>query len=78
MDIPLCWYGLDQITVLGDFYRKEISKGWEYADGETDLAFIPTIEELVEDRLFSCFENGQGDNVMLGCSYNQKSDPTRK
>ena len=68
VDIPLCWYGLDQITVLGDFYRKEISKGWEYADSETDLAFIPTIEELVEDRLFSCFENGQGDNVMLNDS----------
>ena len=68
VDIPLCWYGLDQITVLGDFYRNEISKGWEYADQKSELLFLPTIEELVEDSLFSCFENGQGDNVMLNDS----------
>lgn len=66
VDIPLCWYGLDQITVLGDFYRNEVSKGWEYADSE--LPFIPTVEELVEDGLFSCFENGRGDNAMLNDS----------
>lgn len=68
VDIALCWYGLDQITVLGDYYRNEVSKGWEYADSETELPFIPTIEELVEDSLFSCFENGQGDNVLLNDS----------
>lgn len=66
VDIPLCWYGLDQVTVLGDFYRNEVSKGWEYADSE--LPFIPTAEELVEDGMFSCFENGQGDNAMLNDS----------
>lgn len=65
VNIPLCWYGLDQITVLGDFYRNEISKGWEYADDETEPPFVPTIEELVEDSLFSCFANGHGDNVTL-------------
>lgn len=68
VDIPLCWYGLDQVTVLGDYYRNEVSKGWEYAGNETELPFIPTIEELVEDSLFSCFENGQGDNAMLNDS----------
>lgn len=68
VDIPLCWYGLDQITVLGDYYRNEVSKGWENAGSETELRFIPTIEELIEDSLFSCFENGQGDNAMLNDS----------
>lgn len=65
VNLPLCWYGLDQITVLGDFYRNEISKGWEYADDVTELSFIPTIEDVVEDSLFSCFANGRGDNVTL-------------
>ena len=27
VDLPLCWYGLDQVTVLEDFYRVHISAG---------------------------------------------------
>lgn len=65
VDIPLCWYGLDQITVLGDFYRNEISKGWEYADKEPEVQFLSTVEELVEESCFSCFENGYDDNILL-------------
>lgn len=68
VNLPLCWYGLDQITVLGDFYRNEVSKGWLYADDDTALPFIPTVEEMVEDSLFSCFENGRSDNTMLKSS----------
>lgn len=68
VDIPLCWYGLDQITVLGDFYRQEVSAGWPYGDEEDGVLFPPTVEELVEDALFSCFEHGSGDNVMLADS----------
>lgn len=68
VDIPLCWYGLDQITVLGDFYRQEVSAGWTYGDEEGGVLFPPTVEELVEDALFSCFEHGSGDNVMLADS----------
>jgi len=74
IDLPLCWYGLDQITVLGDFYRNKISKGWEYADTEPEMQFIPTVEELVEDNWFCCFENGCGDNILLtdsGLSYRE-------
>ena len=65
VDIPLCWYGLDQITVLGKFYRNEMSKGWTYIDCESEFPFIPTADGLVEDCSFTCFENGQDDNVVL-------------
>ena len=65
VDFPLCWYGLDQVTVLGEFYREHISAGWEYADSESEYPFIPTMEEVVEDALFSCFPNGYGDNAIL-------------
>ena len=65
VDFPLCWYGLEQITVLKAFYWDHIATDWRYADSEDDFPFIPTIEELVEDSLFSCFENGYGDNVLF-------------
>ena len=65
VDFPLCWYGLDQVTVLGDFYRTHISTGWEYADSQSEYPFIPTVEEVVEGALFSCFPNGYEDNVVL-------------
>lgn len=65
VDIPLCWYGLDQVTVLGEFYRTHISAGWEYADSKSEYPFIPTVEEMVEDALFSCFPNGYKNNVVL-------------
>ena len=65
VNFPLCWYGLDQVTVLGKFYREHISTGWEYADSDSEYSFIPTVEEIVEDALFSCFPNGCDDNVVL-------------
>lgn len=68
VNLPLCWYGLDQITVLGEFYREQISAGWEYADSEREYPFIPTVEELVKNALFSCFPNGYEDNVVLAGS----------
>jgi len=68
VDLPLCWYGLDQITVLGDFYRERISLGWEYADQESDYPFMPTIDEVVEDACFSCFQDCYKDNAVLRSS----------
>lgn len=65
VDLPLCWYGLDQITVLGEFYREHISPGWEYVDSESEYPFIPTIEEVVEDTLFSCFQDSYEGNAVL-------------
>lgn len=65
VNLPLCWYGLDQVTVLGDFYRAHISTGWEYADRESKYPFIPTVEEIVEDALFSCFPDSYEGNVVL-------------
>lgn len=77
VDLPLCWYGLDQVTVLGDFYRQEIAAGWTYSDGEDEFPFPLTIEELVEKALFSCFERGSGDNILLtdsGISHKELLD----
>ncbi|MEH2940814.1 hypothetical protein [Lawsonibacter sp. JLR.KK007] len=74
VDFPLCWYGLEQVTVLKAFYWDHIATDWRYADSEDDFPFIPTIEELVEDFLFSCFENGYGDNVLFmdsGLTYRE-------
>lgn len=68
VDIPLCWYGLDQVTVLGDFYRQEIAAGWTYSDEQDEFPFPPAIEELVEDALFTCFEHGSGDSILLADS----------
>ena len=65
VDFPLCWYGLDQITVLGEFYRERISTGWEYTGSDSEYSFIPTVEEMVEDALFSCFPGDYEDNVVL-------------
>lgn len=65
VDPFLCWYGLDQITVLGEFYREHISVGWEYTDSDREYPFIPTVEEVVEDALFSCFQDGYEGNVVL-------------
>lgn len=74
VDFPLCWYGLEQVTVLKAFYWDHIATDWRYADSEDDFPFIPSIEELVEDSLFSCFENGYGDNVLFmdsGLTYRE-------
>ena len=65
VNLPLCWYGLDQVTVLGEFYREHISTGWEYADRDSKCPFIPTVEEVVEDALFSCFPDGYEDNAVM-------------
>lgn len=65
VDFSLCWYGLDQVTVLGEFWREHVSDGWEYAGSEREYPFIPTVGEMVEDALFSCFSNGFEDNVVL-------------
>ena len=60
VNFALCWYGLDQITVLGSFYRNKPS-----LVGSGVLPFISTIADVVESSVFSCFENGYGDNVVL-------------
>ena len=65
VDLALCWYGLDQLTSLGTFYREYLSPGWCYVDMEEDFPFVPTIEALVEDAQFSCFENGYGDLLLF-------------
>jgi len=68
VDIPLCWYGLDEITVLGDFYREHNSPGREYAGQARDCPFMPVIEEVVEEAGFSCFQNCYEGNAVLSGS----------
>lgn len=65
VDLTLCWYGLDQITVLGDFYREHISLGWIYADEENEFCFPPIVEELVEESVFSCSGYELRENVLV-------------
>ena len=67
VDLPLCCYGLEQTTVLADFYwnEAEADDGREYWGQERVMPFLTPVEDLVEDALFSCFENGAGDNMML-------------
>jgi len=58
VDLPFCWYCLDRLTSLGDFYRQNCSD-------EDELPFPPTVRELAEDAFFTCFEYGDDDNLLL-------------
>lgn len=77
VDLPLCWYGLDQLTVLGEFYRNEMEDIWDYTDSPPS-PIPPSIDELINDILFpfcfTCFENGGGDNLLLSESGLPYSD----
>lgn len=65
VDLPLCWYGLEQLTPLAEFYQAECAPGWSYADDEDEYPFPHNVEDLVNERLFTCFENGFDDLVLL-------------
>lgn len=63
-DLPLCWYGFEKLSNLGEFYREEIE--WEnFPDPPTlPLSLPEPLETLTEWNRFSCFEYG-GRNVIL-------------
>lgn len=56
VDIPLCVFGFDHLSNLGEFYR-------DYEPEGVTIPFGFTLEDILMDSLFSCFENGYDDNV---------------
>jgi len=58
VDIPLCVCGFDRLSNLSEFYRENTPKDFE-------IPFAPPVEDLLDESLFSCFENGYEDNVVM-------------
>ena len=60
VDAPLCLYGFDHLSNLGDYYRL-------YPEEQQTLPFSLSIEELLLklECAFTCFEHGYGDNAIL-------------
>lgn len=58
VDIPLCVCGFDQLSNLSEFYRL-------YGPTDFEIPFAPPIEDLLDESLFSCFEHGSDDNVVM-------------
>lgn len=56
VDIPLCVYGFDHLSNLGKFYRDYVPEG-------VTIPFGFTLEDIMMDSQFSCFENGYDDSV---------------
>lgn len=60
-DLPLCVYGFEQLSNLAEFYRM-------WSPDPPLIPFEPSLEDLLEDSMFSCFERGSEDNIMLADS----------
>ena len=58
VDIPLCVCGFDQLSNLSEFYRL-------YEPTDFEIPFEPPIEDLLDESLFTCFEHGCDDNVVM-------------
>ncbi len=58
VDIPLCVYAFDHLSNLGDFYR-------EHDEVELSFSFDPSMERILDECTFTCFEHGYGDNVIF-------------
>ena len=59
-DAPLCLYGFDHLSNLGEFYRL-------YPEEDQTIPFDLSIEELLLEFecVFICFAHGYADNIML-------------
>lgn len=67
VDLAICVYGFDRLSNLGEFYRMG-------AKTEHEIPFEPTMEDLMLESSFSCFEHGYQDNLVLvdsGYSHRQ-------
>jgi len=60
VDLPLCLYGFEHLSNLGEFY-------WMDDESESEIPFSPTIEDLLDYSSFFCFE--QDDNILLRESH---------
>ena len=58
MDAPLCLYRYDHLSNLGSFYRICYVV-------DPPLDFGMEVEDIFMKCVFTCFENGYGDNVIL-------------
>ena len=61
VDAPLCLYGFDHLSNLGDFYRMTCP------ENKRTIPFEMSLEELLLEMecVFSCYEHGEGDNLLL-------------
>ncbi len=58
VDLSLCVYAFDHLSNLGDFYRG-------YDEVELSFPFDPSMERILDECNFTCFEHGCGDNVIF-------------
>ncbi|MDE7243845.1 MAG: hypothetical protein K2O18_07705, partial [Oscillospiraceae bacterium] len=59
VDIPLCLYGFDHLSNLGEILR------WSpRSHNPFGISLAPTVEEIMFESTFSCFENSADDNVV--------------
>lgn len=61
VELPLCVYGFERLSNLAEFYRM-------WLPDPPLVPFEPSLEDLLEDSMFSCFEHGSDDNIMLADS----------
>ena len=61
VDAPLCLYGFDHLSNLGEFYRMACP------ENKRTIPFEMSLEELLSEMecVFSCYEHGEGDNILL-------------
>ena len=58
VNLPMCVCGFEQLSDLGEFY-------WMYTPKDIEIPFAPPMEDLLDESLFTCFERGEGDNVIM-------------
>ena len=60
VDAPMCLYGFDHLSNLGDLYRSNPSD-------KQSLPLYPPVEDLLLEMecAFSIYEHGEGDNILL-------------
>lgn len=61
VDLPLCICGFEQLSNLGEFYRM-------WSPDPSLISFEPSLEDFLNESMFSCFEYGSDDNIMLADS----------
>jgi len=58
VDLTLCIHGFEQLSNLREFYKL-------YPPKDIEIPFAPSVEDLLDESLFSCFEHGYEDNVVM-------------
>ena len=59
VDMPLCLYGFDHLSNLG-----EILRWYPRSHNLFGVSLAPTVEDILDESMFSCFENDVDDNVV--------------